>query len=294
METPAVQQSQSTPAAVAKTERILRFVDHSTTQLLFSIVGSVVGALMDFRYFCLCGLWVSYSLNRSKALEGIRQKWVIPIHASAVLVAGAALYFVGGQMNKLRPDVYTPKQIANAVWSGHWPPPARQASVIYRDSQKQFAKIDLGFGSDAKSGLSDTFSTEEPPVIIGLARHAGGLTNLPIPSRAVHFSLTAKSVGPVSAKQAHLWVTICDACDWISVPSGFNRVATGPGSLTQVDKAVGDIPAGAFLPLGDFAVALPVQEKKIRIAVNYTCDTCRPASNATRKWLEIALLPKRQ
>lgn len=300
MESPAVQQPQSNPTTprvppvVSKTDRTLRFVDHPSTQGLVWLVSGVAGALMDYRYLCLFGVIVSFGLYRSNALEGIKQKWIMPIHAAAVVIAGIALFFLGTQLNKSRPHVYTPKEYANAVWSGHWPFPSSQPTMIYRDSPKEFAKIALGFTSTSQAGLSDTFSTEEPPVIIGPARHFGNLKNLPIPSRGVRFSLTAKSIGPVSAKQAHVWVTICEACDWISIADGFKSVTTGIESLTQVDKAVGDIPAGAFLPLGDFTVALPIQEKKISLRVNYTCDTCRPADNATSKSLEINLLPKRQ
>jgi hypothetical protein len=117
--------------SISAPERISRLVDSGITQMLAGIVGGLVGTFLDGRYFAALSFMVSFALNRSKALIGIRHRWILPIHAVSVAIAFAALFFMGKQLNKSKPQVYTPEDYANAVRAKLPLPITRQVTNVY-------------------------------------------------------------------------------------------------------------------------------------------------------------------
>jgi hypothetical protein len=163
--------------------------------------------------------------------------------------------------------------------------PAEQAFV---NRAVPLEKIDFGFANETTGGYDDTLNTIIPNMILGPARHIGNLRGLPFPTKPVSFKLVGRVLSKLPAKNVHVWVNICDACDWIKLPDGFKAPDYGPNALTQRDKALGDIPAGAILDIGDFQIAMPVSNQDtIEMAVGYTCDNCAPVDRKDEKKLTI-------
>jgi hypothetical protein len=135
----AMAHSSSVPASVTPAvhfpDRIVRIVESSSTQTLAGIVGGLVGTFLDGRYFAVLGVWASFILYRSNALEGMRRRLTLPIHIFSVALVSVALYFMGIQINKSRPHTYTPADYANAVNAGLPLPIAQQVTNIYRTVQ---------------------------------------------------------------------------------------------------------------------------------------------------------------
>jgi|GEM_PF-5530462 len=100
---------------ISATERILRFIDNGIIQTLAGLVGGLVGTFLDGRYFAALSIAVSFALYRSKALNGVRHRLILPIHLISVTFAACGLYYMGTQLNKSRPHTYTPADYANAV-----------------------------------------------------------------------------------------------------------------------------------------------------------------------------------
>jgi hypothetical protein len=150
------------------------------------------------------------------------------------------------------------------------------------------ARMDFGFSNEATGGYDNRLDTIVPNYIIGPARHIGNLKGLPFPTKPVSFKLVGRVSSKLSVKNAHVWVTICNGCDWLKVPDGFKAPDYGPNVLTQLDKPLGDIPAGPIMPIGDFQIAMPVDSQDmVEIGVGYTCDNCAPADMKQQKKLII-------
>jgi hypothetical protein len=146
----------SAPRRLTKSERVLRFIDSPSTQTLAGIVGGLVGTFLDARYFCVLCLMTSLGLKRSKALDGIEPKWVLPIHLAVMSVVGAALFLVGIPVNRARPQIYNPHDIAQAVWDGHWPPSAQKTPPTSNLDQRSYKQTAItSTGNNLKSGNNE-------------------------------------------------------------------------------------------------------------------------------------------
>jgi hypothetical protein len=120
-------------AKISVLERYLRFLDHNGMQTLAGWIGSLVGVLLDGRYFAVLGIWVFYVVHRSRALEGIGRRRKIPIYAATLVVSAGCLFLMGIQINKRRPQTYTPADYAKAIKNGLPLPVTQQVTNIYQD-----------------------------------------------------------------------------------------------------------------------------------------------------------------
>ena len=164
--------------------------------------------------------------------------------------------------------------------------PAEQA---FLDRVAPIAKMDFGFANDSTGGYDNVLNVPVSGMVLGgPPRHVGNIRGLPFPSRLASFKLAGRVTSKPSAKNAHIWIRICDGCDWSKISEGFRAPQYGPNALTEVDKQIGDIPAGAVLPIGDFEIALPLHPtENITIGVGYTCDNCAPVDPKQMKKLKI-------
>lgn len=154
------------------------------------------------------------------------------------------------------------------------------------------AHFNVGFAGE-KNNVSNTLTTEEPPMVIGLARKVSpNLPPLPIPSRLVTIRLMGNATGDVTAKNVHVFTKICEGCDYIVVPEGFMHPDVWPNSQTDIDKVFGDIPVGPQLFVGEFVIALPMAGNRVELDMAYTCDNCAPLAE-NHKRLAIKLTPKK-
>jgi hypothetical protein len=131
LEAPAAPTQLNHQRQVSRTERVLRFIDHGSTQTLVGLIGGLAGTFLDGRYYAVLGLMVSFGLHKSKALEGVSRKLILPIHIIAVVTTAAVLLWMGIQINKSRPQAYTPADYANAVTARLPLPITQQITNIY-------------------------------------------------------------------------------------------------------------------------------------------------------------------
>lgn len=165
-----VQQTKSAAAqqkevlASSITDRVLRFADHVSVQTLAGIVGGLVGTFLDGRYFAALGLIVSYGLYRSRALAGLRERWVLPAHVTAVTIAASLLFLMGEQLNKSRPQAYTPADYARAVKNSLPLPIIQHITNIYKTYQQrnlEGPRVDHSeLNYDGRDGNNLVFHTE--------------------------------------------------------------------------------------------------------------------------------------
>jgi hypothetical protein len=111
------------------------FAEHPLWFVAFVIL-AFVGTFLDGRYFALLGLWASFALRRSNALENIDRRWILPIHIIAVAVASLGLFSVGVEINRHRPQTFTPADYANAVKNGMPLPITQQITNNYHNEEK--------------------------------------------------------------------------------------------------------------------------------------------------------------
>ena len=116
---------------VSPRERVLRLVDNSSTQTLVGIVGGLVGTFLDGRYFAVLSLMVSFALYRSKALDGVRSRLILPIYISSLMISGWVLFCMGIQVNKSRPHTFTPADYLDAIKNHTQLPITQQITNVY-------------------------------------------------------------------------------------------------------------------------------------------------------------------
>lgn len=152
----------------------------------------------------------------------------------------------------------------------------------------QLVTMDFGFSNETTGEYNNVLNTIVPNYILGPPRHVGELKGIPLPTKPVSFKLVGRVTSKSPAKNAHVWVRICGECDWLKIPEGFTRPTYGPNTLIEIDKPLGDIPAGPIVVIGDFVIAMPVSSADtIEMGVGYTCDSCAPADSKQQEKLTI-------
>jgi hypothetical protein len=149
---PLPEEAQPPTATIA--ERFLAFFDHASFQTLASIVGGLIGTFLDGRYYCCLSVLVSFGLHRSKALADIAPKFKLLIHLVSVGLACYLLFYMGVQINKSRPHVYTPQDYSNAVKNNLSLPVVQHITNVYQTymrEKKSGPRIDF---SEFQSGGS--------------------------------------------------------------------------------------------------------------------------------------------
>jgi hypothetical protein len=120
---------------ISISERVLRFLDSGSTQTLAGIVGGIAGTFLDGRYYCVLCVLTSLGLKRSKALDGLKKQWILPIHIGVMLAFGSVLFLIGIQFNKWRPQTFTPSDWVAAVKNNMPLPVNQQITNVYKSYQ---------------------------------------------------------------------------------------------------------------------------------------------------------------
>jgi hypothetical protein len=203
---------------------------------------------------------------------------------------------VGLQIEKHRDHIPTPSDIGKQVLQDIGPLLKNPVTNnIYKivSREPKLAQMQFGF-ADENGNTVTALSIPSQGLTFGPMRQIDPkLPPMSIPSELVNLRFMGRVSSSVPAKNAHVFVRICDSCDYTSVPEGFHRPLQWPQSKTDVDKVFGDLPAGPQFLVGDFQISMPLYGKTTlfgdtaSISVVYTCDNCLPAGEKTATHLTV-------